>query len=240
MLTPPRGVFAAVFLAVLLHAILFVLVRPATSAGLAGTPIAPNTSYLAGTGLPFPMDETDMRVLASPVLLSLPSSLGFSRELMQQKFLTLTFIQSMESERFLSAELGIGDGVLDSQMLMLSSKASRTLGLPHNIFQTAEKRPAARRVTLAPELKERMVGGVVLPPELNHEVSKAWGIRAQISVGERGTVRHVFLEKPLEPAAMNIHIIRLLYGLKFNPGEPLDGMVEIYSPESKPATKVEP
>ena len=241
MRTPPRGIFAAAFFAVLLHAALFVLVRPATSRGISGFPVAPNTSYLTRESGRLPGSGIDVRVVASPVLFSLPSSMGFSRELMTQDVLTpLTFSQPVESEQFLQAGLGRDDAMLDSQALMLTAQAPRIPGLPNDIFQTAEKRPAARRVTLVPELKERMVDGVVLPPELNQEVSKAWEIRAQISVGENGAVRHVFLEQPLESAAMNTRILRLLHGLKFNPGEPVDGMVEIYSPETKAVVEVTP
>ncbi|MDF7826069.1 hypothetical protein P4B35_18710 [Pontiellaceae bacterium B12227] len=229
------------FFALLLHAVLFVLVRPATSNGLSGSPVAPNTSYLVRNGRRLPMAGTDVRVVSSPVLFSLPSSMGFSRELMMQDVDTpLTFSQPVESEMFLPAELGLDDAVLDSRTLMLTTQIPRTPGVPSDIFQAVEKRPAARRVTLAPELKARMVGGVVLPPELNQEVSKAWEIRAEISVGENGAVRHVFLEQPLESAVMNTRIIRLLHGLTFDPGEPVDGMVEIYSPETKPVVEEQP
>lgn len=242
MRTPPRGIFAAAFFAVLLHVALFVLIRPATSNGLSGTPVAPNTSYLArGDGRSVPMGGVDVRVMASPVLFSLPSSMGFSRELLTQDVRTpLIFSQPVESEQFLEVGLVRKNAELDARQLMLTTQVPRSPELPEDVFQTSEKRLAARRVTLAPELKERMVGGVVLPPELNQEVSKAWGVRAQISVSEQGKVRHVFLDEPLESAPMNMRILQLLHSLKFNAGEPVDGMVEIYSPESTPAVEVKP
>lgn len=233
---PARGIVAATFFAVLLHAALFVLVRPGTHVKLGGIPVVPNTAFLGHTGGTLPRMGNDPRVVNSPVLFSLPSAMGFSRELLKQDVQTrLSFSQQVEPEQFLDAALMQKKGVLASQDLMISPLVLQSPSIPADIFMKQEKGPSARRVTLAPELKDRLVGGVVLPQELNQPAEKSWEVRAEISVSEQGTVRHVFLNQPLESAPLNMRILQLLYGLHFNPGEPVEGVVEIYSPESKPA-----
>lgn len=233
---PVMGVITASLLAVLLHAALFVLIRPATHVMMGGIPVAPNTTYQGHSGGTLPRIGNDPRVVNSPVLFSLPSAMGFSRELQEQDVQTrLTFSQQVESEQFLDAVLIPQEADLDSQSLMISSSEAQSPPVPADIFMKKEKGPSARRVSLAPELKERIVGGVVLPQELNQPAEISWEVRAEISVSEHGTVRHVFLNQPLESAALNMRILQLLYSLQFNPGDPVDGLVEIYSPEPEPA-----
>ncbi|MDF7800521.1 hypothetical protein P4C99_13670 [Pontiellaceae bacterium B1224] len=233
------GIVAAILIAALMHAALFVLVRPQTQVKLGGIPVVPKTAFLGNTGETFPTFGNDPRVVNSPVLFSLPSAMGFSRELTQWDVETrLTFSQQVESEQFLDAALMQKATDLDMQDLMVSSMAAPSLAIPADIFQKQEKGPSARRVTLAPELKERIVGGVVLPQELNQPAAKPWEVRAEVRVSEQGAVQHVFLNQPLESSALNMRILQLLYGLQFTPGEPVDGLVEIYSPESKPVEEV--
>ena len=59
----------------------------------------------------------------------------------------------------------------------------------------------------------------------------AWEVRADITVSSEGVVEHVFLEQPLETAALNQSILRLLHGLRFKPGDnTMVGHIEVYSP----------
>jgi hypothetical protein len=236
------GMSGAVLFAVLLHAALFALVRPSVDRGLGGIPVAPNTRFLSRTDGGNPMNGNVARVVGSPVLFSLPSKMGFSRELQEQDVVTrLIFSQQVDSQQFLEVPSMQGGEPLNSQELMISTSASKAPAIPFDVFQRLENGPSARRVTLVPELKERIVGGVVLPASLNQEVAKPWEVRAEISVSEQGTVKHVFLNQPLESASLNLRILQLLYGLEFNPGEPVDGLVEIYSPElTKPTPEVVP
>lgn len=233
--SPSKGVLTAVFLAVGLHAILFLVITSSTGSGLTGHPVAPKTSYLASGYGKFPMAGTDIRTLSSPVLFSLPSSMGFSRDFLSERIESQRFEPgSAQSERFLNAPLVQGSSDLDSNELMLSSQIGSEPRVPDDIYGGESKKPSARRVTLAPELKSRVVGGVVLPSELNQEVSKAWEARAEVSVSEDGVVQHVFLQQPLESPELNQSILRLLRGLQFSPGDKVEGTVEIYSPEIKP------
>ncbi|MDH3982408.1 MAG: hypothetical protein OES84_05835 [Kiritimatiellaceae bacterium] len=233
--TPPRGILLAALAAVVLHALLFFAVTPSV-----GEPpsiaAAPVTRYFAQGAGPFPMSENDIRTLKSPILFSLPSGMGFSRELHLNDVSTMldTLPCPMQTEIFLnvvpSSEIDL-DPLVTRDLLVITDREA-TPGLPSDIFQALEKRPAARRVTVAPELKERLDGGIVLPSELNQEVSKPWEVRASISVSEGGAVRHVFLDEPLESPRLNQQILQLLRGLRFKPGEPLEGHIEIYSPEA--------
>ena len=123
---------------------------------------------------------------------------------------------------------------------MLTTADRSALDLPSGIFQSEEKRAAARRVNLTAELKERLQGGVVLPPVLNKTGSSPWEIHASVSVSEQGTVKHVFLDQPLDVEGLNQPLLQLLYGLRFKPGEAVEGSIEIYSPEAVPSEEVAP
>jgi hypothetical protein len=231
-----RGILLAGSVAVLLHLLLFSAVRPSIRSGLAGTLVPPETHYLARATEPHPATGSNIRTLWSPVLFSLPSEMGFSRELLHENLRTrLTFTQQVEPESFLDvAAVSRGMEVrINPQELMLTAEASRLPVLPQDVDRTPLKRPASRRVYVAPELKERLVGGIVLPPELNREVESAWQVRAAVSISEQGAVRHVFLDQPLESAELNQQVLQLLYGLRFRSGSrPVEGGIEIYSPET--------
>jgi hypothetical protein len=167
----------------------------------------------------------------SPVLFSLPSEMGFSRELLQDDLRTrLTFNRANATENFLAVDLSpqqTGPQILPEKLMLTESIMPTPQPLEGTVL--AEKR-AARRVYVAPELKDRLVGGVVLPPELNKPLSTSWAVRAEISVSAQGQVRHVLLEEPLESSALNQEVIRLLYGLHFRSApESVDGSIEIYS-----------
>jgi len=228
---PPRGIIVAVAIAVPMHLLLFALARPPAVASVA-PPVPPATRYLfQGTE----NEGTAVRVINSPVVFSLPSSMGFSSELRDGDVQTsLTFSKKAPSERFLEVDASAMDSAthLDSQGLMLSASKSTAPQLPVGIFQPLEPRAAAPRVVLVPELEKRLKDAVVLAAGLNEKVSKPWEVRASVSVSEQGVVRHVFLDRPLESAPRNQQVLQLLYGLRFTPGSAMEGVVTIYSPEA--------
>jgi len=228
----------AVCLAVMMHLLLFMAIRPANGNGLAGAWVPPETHYRANPSGPAPAPGSDVRTVWSPVLFSLPSKMGFSRDLLQDNLRTkLTFTQPAEAESFLEINLASRNtGVqVAPQELMLTAGESAAPRPPSGAFQPLENRPASRRVYMAPELKERLVGGVVLPPELNKMGDSVWAIRADVRISKEGAVRHVFLEHPQEATQLNQSIIQTLHGLRFKPGAaPVEGCIEIYSPETIP------
>lgn len=233
----------AACLAVMLHLALFIAIRPAPGDGLAGALVPPDTHYLAKAPGTLPIEGTDARVIWSPLLFSLPSEMGFSRDLLTDKLRTrLTFSREVESEHYL--ELGpvsTTDGAqVSPRELMLTTFESTVPQLPSSESKSLGSQPSARRVYVAPELKERLVGGIVLPPELNKETETAWQAHAAVSISGQGTVQHVFLDKPLESTKLNSQVLRLLYGLRFKPGDaPVDGRIEIYSPKTAAVTEGE-
>ncbi|VGO21574.1 hypothetical protein [Pontiella sulfatireligans] len=229
-----RAIELALCFAVMMHLLLFMAVHPATE-GLAAASRPPKTSYLPQSGGTLSMSGVAVRTIKSPVIFSLPSGMGFSRELQRRDVRTrLTFSQQVQSEHFLNvAPVGPGYGALVvPQELMLTAKGGSAPSLPDAGVESLEKRPSARRVNLAPELMARLVDGVVLPPELNQEVEVPWEVRASVTVSEQGAVKHVFLDQPLESAPLNQRVLLLLYGLHFKSGGPVEGSIEIYSPES--------
>lgn len=238
--TPNRRIIElAVCLAIMMHLLLFLAVRPATGNALSGVPVPPATAYLANPSGQLPGGGGgNARTLWSPVLFSLPTKMGFSGEMLNENLKTrLTFSRPIESEQFLKMDAAPGgtEPSLDPQALMVTG-GSVSPRLPVETLQAAEKKPAPRRVYVAPGLKERLVGGVVLPPELNQGAAGSWEVRAEVGISKQGRVEHVFLDRPLESPSLNRQVLQLLYGLRFSSGAgPVDGSIEIYAPETSAA-----
>ena len=231
-----RALELAAALAVILHLALFVAVRPSPAKGLSGVPSPPDTYYLAKAGNLLTGNEIDARQVWSPLLFSLPSEKGFSNESLSKTPHSPAFDLSPSGlGHFL--ELDVPTRTTGAQVLpktfMLTAVEKLAPQLPASEFRPEGKLLSARRVYVAPELKERLVGGIILPPELNQEVDEAWEVHASISISEEGEVRHVFLDQPLEPPQLNSQVQRLLRSLRFKPGiSSVDGRIEIYSPET--------
>lgn len=239
-----RALELAAALAVILHLVLFVAVRPSPAKELSGESAPPDTYYLAKAGSKLSVNETDPRKVWSPLLFSLPSEQGFSNDSLSKMPRSPTFdLTPSGLGHFL--ELGAPTRTTGVQILpqtfMLTAVEKIAPQLPASEFQPEGKLLSARRVYVAPELKERLVGGIILPPELNKEVDEAWEVHASISISEEGEVRHVFLDHPLEPPQLNRQVQRLLRSLRFKPGvSAVEGRIEIYSPETSVKEEVQP
>ncbi len=229
----------AICLAVMMHLLLFMSVRSVSNMGFVGVLVPPETHYLVkpsgsslATGYP-------ARKVWSPVLFSLPSEMGFSRGLFEQDVRTaLRFSKSPRYESFLEINAVPQEpgAEIDSTALMVSLVGRTVPHPPVDIFQVEEERPTARRVYLDPKLKERLLGGIVLPPELNQAVDTAWQVHAAVSIAPQGSVQHVFFDQPLESEAMNQEVLQMLFGLRFKPdARSAEGRIEIYSPEAEGA-----
>jgi len=231
---PSRGTFLAVGTAVLMHALLFLTVLPSNGLIVGTARLPPATRYAASSAVA-EADQNVVRITKSPVVFALPSASGFSQVLSDNDVQTRkTFMQpQVRSEHFLEvapAALDVGDP-FDPRELMIST-GSREPQLPAVGPAVQKSIPPARRVTLSPQLKSRLVGGIVLPPELNRTVEKPWMVRATLGISEQGAVEQVLLDQPLETQALNQQVIRVLRGLRFKPGAAAYGSVEIYSPDA--------
>jgi hypothetical protein len=234
----------AIGLSVTLHLLLFMAVRPASGSGLSGRPVPPKTHYLAAA-LPAERGGTeDIRTLWSPVLFSLPSEMGFSRDLLQEKLSTrLTFRQPDDTERFLALDTAphYSSMLLHPEELLMTAGGQPFPEPPARELPSGTGLSAPRRIYIGPALKERLVGGIVLPPELNRPAETAWEIRADISISGEGDVRHVFLEQPHESPELNGYVIQMLHGLRFKSGRgAAEGSIEIYSAAASSGGEVEP
>jgi hypothetical protein len=219
-------------IAVAMHLLIFLLVRPAADNGLAGSLVPPRTHYLATAGSADP--GMAVRSIWSPVMFSLPSQMGFSRSLDQESARTrLSFSRPIKSEKFLRVDGPENPAkTVELKDLMLTSTVHREPGVPEGSAIRRGETVATPRVQIEPELKERLVGGVVLPPALNRPESGIWQVRADIRIAADGAIRHVLLEKPMEDAVLNQQMLQLLYSLQFKAGDrPVDGRIEVYSPE---------
>ncbi|MDZ8119756.1 hypothetical protein P9H32_14095 [Pontiella sp. NLcol2] len=222
-------------IAVVFHAALFLPIRPLVGATAGVHMDVPSTRYQSGGHTSFSRSGPRVRTVSSPVLFSLPSKMGFSREFFRERIQTPRFDPgSGTPERFLDVPGMRRRKALNSENLMLIALIGSEPAVPDDVYGADVEKPAARRVSLAPELKSRLVGGVVLPAELNQEVSKPWAVRAEVSISGDGLVEHVFLEEPLDSAPLNQSVLKMLHGLNFSAGDQVEGVVEIYSPETQP------
>jgi hypothetical protein len=235
----------AVCCSVTMHLLLFLVVRPASGNGLGGAPVPPETYYLARSS--DSARSGQLRSVWSPVLFSLPSEMGFSHDLLNERPRTsLTFKQPNDKESFLHVDGAPNEDSLKinpAELLLISSGLGVLRPPARAVSAEDDRHLAPRRVYMAPELKERLMGGIVLPPELNlrGEGDAAWEIHADLRVSERGTIEYVLFEKPLSEETLNRAVLRLLYGLRFKSGvDPVDGRIEIYSPETTPSGEVTP
>ncbi len=216
----------AVSLAILMHLLLFFATRPSTLPKK--TPITPpHTSYLSDR----PAQGTNIRVAASPVLFSLPSKMGSSSTLLDNRLRTkLNLKQRKEPETFLDITPEAPQAAPEKLMLTVANYAAPSV--PNPSFQPLEKRTSAQRIQISPKLKQRLVDGIVLPPELNQATPTAWQVAAEVDISKQGEVLHVFLEHPLESEALNQQVLQLLHGLQFKPADaPTEGRIELYSPK---------
>jgi hypothetical protein len=217
------------------HLLLFLTAAPTRGSLSSRPPAPPRTWYLHASSGAAAGDERAIHAVRSPVLFSLPSAMGFSKELLNHDVLTrLSFLQSVKTEQFLKEESISPHSAtqLVPVELMISGR-EKTPALPVAVVDIEPPRMVATRVVLAPELKSRLIGGVVLPPELNRAVETPWEVHASISVSAQGAVSHVLLEQPLESPERNQQVLRLLYGLRFKAGEPVESSIDIYSPEAE-------
>lgn len=235
MIRPPsREIILGTGAALLLHMLLFAAVQPISDRANNRPSAPPRTRYLLASTEDAAVADSNVRTVRSPVIFSLPSSIGFSQELMENDVRTkLSFLQPVKTEHFLESTTfsRYSDEQLAPLELMVS-QSDKGPPLP-SVFGDAEPpRLVATRVVLASGLKSRLVGGIVLPPQLNREVETPWEIHASISVSEQGAVRHILLEQPLESPERNQTVLQLLYSLRFKAGEPMEGSIDIYSPET--------
>jgi len=231
---PGREWIIAAGAALSLHLLLFMAVAPSRGLAAGQTASPPRTRYMLASTGDESSAESDVRTVRSPVVFSLPSAMGFTQELLSNDVRTkLSFSQPVKTEHFLedrSIPQYAGEQLAPIK-LMLSSMEKEP-ALPVAGVDVEPTHIVASRVVLAPELKSRLVGGIVLPSELNGAVATPWEVHASISVSEQGAVRHILLEQPLESPERNQQILRLLYSLRFKAGEAIESNIDIYSLEA--------
>lgn len=229
-----RGALVATGVAVGLHVILFLGATKANDRSELRRRTAPFVGY---NTLPVSGDDTlvsanAVRILNSPVLFSLPSSVGFSRFLRINDVETKkSFVQQVYAEAFLEVDPldYLAQKSSDVTQLRVLSP-SRKLGIPRKAT-SFKASPVLKLFLLSDALEERLINDPELPFAFSDPTEKAWEVIAQINVSESGRVEHVFLEHPVESKELNQQILLFLYGLRFAPGLPIEGTVELHSIE---------
>ncbi len=224
----------AVGIAVVMHLLLFVAAGPTENGSMPEmASVQPYTHY----SLPAKdgdMDEAVIRAVESPVVFSLPSALGFSREMLGCEVHTSkSFQQPVRNEQFLDVEPSVRglNKTPDFSQLMVTA-VDRTPKPPALTVGVERPFPASSRVMIPPELENRLVGELVLPAEMNRPAETPWLVHASISISKEGMVTHVLFDQPLEPESLNNLALRWFYRLRFTAGAALESSIEIYSPES--------
>ncbi|HEY5621152.1 MAG TPA: hypothetical protein VIR77_00985 [Pontiella sp.] len=234
MLVSKREFMLIASFSVMAHLFLFIAFRVSAQGGHGSDTTVPLTRYSGSESDTPAGTQNHVRTVQSPVIFSLPSVMGFSRDLLSQKARTrLVLSQPKQTEEFLTVDPLEAVAVrISRDKLMVSTAAGNEPRPPGALIAQQQTRPAARRVSLAPALKERLIGGVVLPAELNQPSARPWEAHASVSISENGAVTHVFLDQPLESSALNQQVLKLLHSLRFKAGPAVDGSIEIYSPET--------
>lgn len=223
----------AIGTALLMHILLFLAAKPSNVNGLVFIPSPPETNYAMPTA-EGAVEMVAVRMIKSPTLFSLPSELGFSRELKLndvQNKKTITPLQ-VHSESFHTIDFGARENgkQLHPRELMIS-ETQREAILPSGKSLPIQPRMGAKRIYLSPELERRLMGSVELPPDLVMPADQPWTVRASVHVSAQGAVEHVMLEQPLDSPSLNQQVLQMIYKLRFTPGDAVDSSLEIYSPE---------
>jgi hypothetical protein len=231
-----RTLELGLLLAFMMHLLLFLMVRSPNQDSLVGLRVPPDTRYLGTSFSKGIQVGGNARTVWSPILFSLPSNMGFSRAILEERpklSQTLSGPQ-VDSEPFLDVTFASKDAGMQifPQELMVTTESISSPPLPEVSNLEASSILAAPRVYVDPGLKDRLAGGIVLPLVLNQPTRIPWEVHADISISKDGQVRHVLLDQPLESEKLNQVVIRLLHGLHFKSADrPAEGRIEIYSLE---------
>lgn len=173
--------------------------------------------------------DYDIRKVQSPLLFAFPSSVGYSAAIDGSTMRTeLRFAKTVQREYFLESDYG---GALEKPLRVGSD------GVDSGAFVMGE--PAYRlmwgsdgdqSVVMSDNLQSRWVASSF---ELPGEVEGSFLIRAQVEVSERGRVKHLFVESPIENEAWNQAVVRALYAVQFESGLRESGWIEVRSRAAK-------
>jgi hypothetical protein len=172
----------------------------------------------------------NMRRLASPLLFSFPSRLGYSGVVHEEdNKIDITFVQSVQKERYFSPNWLMKNPVGQRQDALMISSKNKSIDFEPAYTQTRLS-VHQQRIVLRNPLHQRLLESPIFPDILSIEGDKKWHARAFLQVSSLGFVEHLFLEQPLSSEPMNRALLRMLYGLRFKSGAPSEGWVDIFSP----------
>ena len=227
------ALFALVFTAGL-HLLLFVVAPDSGGASSLPRRKAPMTGYNTFSSNGEDSARADrVRVMNSPVVFSLPSSMGFSRFLGSHDVETRkSFAQPAQTEVFLDLVPAFRPEMKADGLGALRSQQVRSeLNFPAIYVEQSRGAASVQHVVMDAPLQKRFVGELALSGALLLPMAKAWEVHAMLHISAEGMVDHVFLDQPVEPAALNAAVLTYFYGLRFQPGESMNGSVALYSPE---------
>ncbi|OUX38575.1 MAG: hypothetical protein CBE26_01075, partial [Kiritimatiellaceae bacterium TMED266] len=165
----------------------------------------------------------NFREVESPLIFALPTGEGYSEVLMEMPVKAeLSFARSVQRARFLHESEDFFDDPIDDSPSSEMPNLLGSLNEPDYTVLWSEKR--TKRLQLSGELGERIDMRRVVWPDV--EGARGVLLRAEVEVSARGRVHHLFVEKPLQDSALNMQVVRFLYGLKFEPGAVALGWIE--------------
>jgi hypothetical protein len=189
-------------------------------------PRAPRTPHVSFMGEAAGHPRADVRVLWSPELFAVPSSLGFSETLLGERIAfgpraRVVPPQPIMAERDATWGRGVPSPVEETLAALVSSAASslplRSISSPVFI-----QRASSTSIILHIAWTDQSGGSGNVSVDVGRVDpwvdSKPWEAGALLDVDAVGTVQHVFLETPTSLKDRNGALVRILSGIRFDPG----------------------
>lgn len=189
-----------------------------------GRRVSPSVSYLGAPPATSGRiaEGADIRAIRSPAVFSLPTAVGFTREILEQTPGTPPPVRVAEAPPPLLARSDVRalDRPTDARRLTVSVRAPD------------QGVSAPRRPTFAPRepdtnlvlhliwldgLDTARTATLPVKPESSWDDAKPWEASAVVDVGQDGIVRHVFLDRPTESQQRNVEITLAIRRYRFPP-----------------------
>lgn len=196
--------------------------------------VAPELTYLPEYASNAATAESDARTLMTPVLFSLPSTVGFSKPIMQYREgmqegnyklrKDMAFLEhsiTPRDENFLSWPRH-----MDSQVAFILNNPAITK--PRTTLsrdRIVDPKPSVY-VSFTGELDGNLFESREIDPELEKTFEPPWKATAAVSFDQAGLPTQLFLETPTEQPELNSAIVRNLYTWRLQSGSgPASGKI---------------
>lgn len=215
----------AILLAVGWHAFWLAWLTCASPPARLHPPTPATVTYLPAVPSQVPIPASDVRAIRSPSIFSLPTTIGFSRELLARDSAARPPYQIRDTAAiFLRREVPVEGEKAGAEPAWAALSPSAT-SAPRGAYGEEPAFSQPRRSSL-PGVDMELMGDLreakpleqPLPKPAELGAERTWELGARLLVGADGRVRHVFLVSPAASATINEVMLRHLYRWRFEPG----------------------